>query len=860
MAGPLPAPPRLRRVVVDPRSVLVAGMAVAMAGMAVTLGLPLTQDPALDGTVLLPWWLLAGLFAATEACVMHIQTGREAQTVSVSELVVVLGLFYAAPADLVAGNLLGSAVILLVHRRSSVLKTLWNLASLSLQMVVAVGIFRFLNDVGNATHWLAWVAACAGCLVANRVSVLAVAGVMAIYDGRPPLTPLLREVATGDLASPVVVTLGLIAATSLAATPAAVVLLLVMGAGLLIGYRAYAALSDRHLSLERLYRFTQAISSSPEVDEVLSSVLAEARDLLHAEHAEAVFVGAEGGALARVRLGATGRLTRSEGLPGAVDQWLLDQVMEEGASLTLARGTRDADERSWLEVHGARDAVAVPLRSGAGVLGVIVVTNRLGEVRTFEDGDVLMLETVATHANVALQNGELISQLRHDALHDALTGLPNRALLQRRLASLLSDGDPGRIPAGAVVILDLNGFKDVNDTLGHHQGDLLLVEVGVRLRDCVGADGLVVRLGGDEFAVLLDGADEETALEVGRRILGQLRTPVLLDGVEVEVSGSLGIALSPQHATDPAALLKRADVAMYEAKRTGEGLRLYEAHLDPNDVNRLALVAELRTALTTADIQVHVQPQAHTDDGRVRSVEALVRWNHPTRGRISPDEFIPVAERSGLIGALTTLVLDASLAAVAQWRRSGQDLSIAVNLSSRSLLDPGLVDEVAQLLQYHDVPPAALTLEVTEGSVMADPTRAISLLRELRALGVRLSVDDFGTGYSSLSYLQRLPIDEVKIDKSFVTDMLHRPGDTSIVRAITDLGRNLGLNVVAEGVEDQKTWDALAELGVHVVQGWHLARPMSVQALLPWLRERRTQAKDAPTPTPPAPVDLGTPA
>ena len=845
MTGPVPDPPRTRRIPVDLQSVLVAVMAVAMAGLALTVGLPFAPDPALDDSVALPWWLLAALFAATEACVMHIQTGREAQTVSVSELVVVLGLFYAAPADLVVGNLLGSALILLVHRRSSVLKTLWNLASLSLQMVVAIAVFRAVNDVGDATHWLAWVAACAGCLIANRVSVLAVAGVMAIYDGAPPLQPLLRDVAAGDPASPVVVTLGLIAATSLAATPAAVVLLLVMGAGLLIGYRAYAALSDRHLSLERLYRFTQAISSSPEVDEVLSSVLAEAKDLLHAEHAEVVFVGAEGGALARVRLGATGRLTRSEDVPGAVDRWLLDQVMQDAASLTLPRGTRDAGERAWLEGHGARDAVAVPLRSGAGVLGAIVVTDRLGEVRTFEDGDVLMLETVATHANVALQNGELISQLRHDALHDALTGLPNRALLQRRLAALLVDGDVGRTPAGAVIILDLNGFKDVNDTLGHQQGDHLLVEVGSRLRACVPVDGLVVRLGGDEFAVLLDGADEAVALAVGRCILEQLRTPVVLDGVEVEVSGSLGIALSPQHATDPAALLKRADVAMYEAKRTGEGLRIYEAHLDPNDVNRLALVAELRAALSTDDIQVHVQPQARTEDGRVHSVEALVRWNHPTRGRISPDEFIPIAERSGLIGALTTRVLDASLAAVARWRRTGADLAIAVNLSSRSLLDPGLVDEVAQLLRHHDVPPAALTLEVTEGSVMADPTRAISLLRELRQLGVRLSVDDFGTGYSSLSYLQRLPIDEVKVDKSFVTDMLHRPGDTSIVRAIADLGRNLGLEVVAEGVEDRETWDALAELGVHLVQGWHLARPMPVDALLPWLREHDAGAVDA---------------
>jgi EAL domain-containing protein (putative c-di-GMP-specific phosphodiesterase class I) len=280
---------------------------------------------------------------------------------------------------------------------------------------------------------------------------------------------------------------------------------------------------------------------------------------------------------------------------------------------------------------------------------------------------------------------------------------------------------------------------------------------------------------------------------------------------------------------------------MYDAKSSSRRLRVYDAGLDSSDPTRLSLVAELRTALNTGQVEVHVQPQARTDDGAVRSVEALVRWEHPDRGHISPDEFIPVAERSGLIGPLTTRVLDLSLAAVADWRRTGVDLGIAVNLSSRSLLDADLVDEVSRLLRRHGVPAERLTLEVTESSVMADPARATALLHELRDLGVRLSVDDFGTGYSSLSYLKRLPVHEVKIDRSFVTGLHDRRGDTAIVRAIVDLGGNLGLEVVAEGVEDRETWDLLAAMGCDIVQGWHLGRPMPTSALLSWLHDREAQ-------------------
>jgi EAL domain-containing protein (putative c-di-GMP-specific phosphodiesterase class I) len=294
----------------------------------------------------------------------------------------------------------------------------------------------------------------------------------------------------------------------------------------------------------------------------------------------------------------------------------------------------------------------------------------------------------------------------------------------------------------------------------------------------------------------------------------------------VEIGASVGIALAPAHATDSGVLLKRADLAMYDAKTSSRGLRLYEPELDISNPRRLTLVSELRAALQNNTIQVHVQPQGRLASGEVVGVEALVRWEHPDLGWIAPDEFIPVAERSGLIGPLTTRVLDLSLAACARWREAGIDLGIAVNLSTRSLHDADLVDEVARMLRRHDVPADRLTLEVTEGSVMADPARAIALLHQLRDLGVRLSVDDFGTGYSSLSYLQRLPVQEVKIDRSFIAALSQERENVAIVRAIVDLGRHLGLEVVAEGVELEDQLAALRALGGERAQGFLFSRPL----------------------------------
>ena len=837
-------------LVVDPASVVRRGrtsrpalialaLSVVFLGGGVLLGLPFVDRPAYLPSPEVPWWVLAVAFATTEVYVVHRQSRREGQTSSLSEIPLVVGLFLASPVALVVGKLVGSVATMVFHRRSPILKIAFNVSLHVAETAVAVAVFWSVADVLGGSQPVSWLAACLAAIAASALSHSAVALVVGIHEGGLTPRALLSAAVTTQGASPMAVTLALIGVTTVSASPASGWLLAVFGGLLLLAYRTYGALTDRHLTLERLYRFSQAVSTSPEADEVMSGLLGEARELLRAERASAAFVAPDGGIVARVRLGSSGRLTRSEDELGADDAWVLRHVVTGGEPLLMARGSRDPEIRRWLTAYGMRDAVVVPLRGTTGIVGALVVADRLGDIRTFEKDDVLLLETVANQASVALRNGELIGQLRHEALHDALTGLPNREHLRRRLTAALDDVVAGRSQGAAVMILDLDDFKEVNETLGHQEGDLLLVEVGARLATAVGKAGTVARLGGDEFAVLLpDAADEARVLRIGRRILQVLEQPIALDGLEIEVTGSLGIALAPAHADDASALLKQADVAMYDAKTSTRGLRLYEPELDTEHPRRITLVSELRSALQSGAIQVHMQPLLRMSSATVIGTEALARWSHPELGEVSPDYFVPVAERSGLIGPLTRHMLDGALSACAEWHAAGRDLGVAVNLSARSLQDADLVDEVERLLRRHRVPAERLTLEVTESSVMADPPRAVALLHQLRDLGVRLSVDDFGTGYSSLSYLKRLPVHEVKIDRNFVAGLHEQGEDMVIVRAIIDLGHHLGLEVVAEGVEDQVTWDLLATMGCDLVQGWHLARPMPTEELLPWLGTR----------------------
>jgi diguanylate cyclase (GGDEF)-like protein len=422
------------------------------------------------------------------------------------------------------------------------------------------------------------------------------------------------------------------------------------------------------------------------------------------------------------------------------------------------------------------------------------------------------------------------------ALHDHLTDLANRSLFQDRAeqAILAARRERGIV---ALMILDLDRFKEVNDTLGHHNGDLLLKEIGARLRGTLRESDSVARLGGDEFGVLLPKiADGEAAVAVAEKIRQVLRNPFTLEGITLDVRASAGLALYPDHGEDVEALLRRADVAMYIAKEDHTGCELYSAERDQYSPARLALVAELRRAIDEGELVLHYQPTAELQTGRVVGVEALVRWQHPERGLLAPDEFIPLAERTGLIRDLTLYVLDAALEQARAWHERRLDLNVSVNLSARDLLDLQLPEKVRKLLELHGVPAHRLELEITESVILAEPMQARAVLSRLSAMGVRLAIDDFGSGYSSLAYLKRLPVGEIKIDRSFVMNMERDESDAVIVRSTIDLGRNLGLSVVAEGVETEATWARLANLGCDLGQGFHLSRPMVGAALFDWLQ------------------------
>ncbi|MDQ3660148.1 MAG: EAL domain-containing protein, partial [Actinomycetota bacterium] len=429
---------------------------------------------------------------------------------------------------------------------------------------------------------------------------------------------------------------------------------------------------------------------------------------------------------------------------------------------------------------------------------------------------------------------ELVTQNRHWALHDELTGLPNRVLFRDRALQAL--GQARRSSSGvAMMIMDLDRFKEVNDSLGHHHGDLLLKEVSQRLTSALREVDTVARFGGDEFAVLLTDVAEDAAIhKVVAKILEAVRLPLVLDGFTISIDASIGIAVSPRHGDDFETLMKRADVAMYQAKALGGGFEIYTARRDQNSPGKLTLTHDLRSAIDQGQLLLHYQPQLNLPGRGVEMVEALVRWQHPARGLLSPQEFIPLAERSGLIRDLSRWVLENALRQNGIWRSQGVDVGVAVNVSARDLVDPSFAEEIRLLLRRFSVPPEALELEITESALMADPERAVTILSQLRSLGVRLAVDDFGTGYSSLAYLQRLPVTGVKIDKSFVKGLRRGDAGFVIVRSTIEIARVLGLRTVAEGVEDEALWDTLAALGCDAAQGHWVGHPI-VGEQIPWL-------------------------
>jgi diguanylate cyclase (GGDEF)-like protein len=801
---------------------------------------------ALPGPVtnhsLVPVWAVAVMFAVAQATVLEVQTGRESRSVSLTEIPFVMGLLALGPWPFLAARAVGGAFAQAVLRRQwrNRPKLTFNLLLIGSEAGVGLGVLHALAGGSPGGSMRTWAAAAASTTVASLFGALAVATVIARIEGdrcwrdAVAIGWWVPALALGLSAT------GLVALLALAADRWSAVPLVIVAALAVVAYRGYADLAGRHDNVERLYTFSRLLGAHAHAESLLRLMLEQVTGILRAESAHLIFLDGDR-PTSEVSIRRDAPLVRhAPELLVRASEGVLDRVLA-GHSVLAGRAVRTGPARDWLSAHGVRDAILAPVRGESNaVVAVLAVTDRVGEVRGFDDADVQMLETVANHAAVALRHGDLLRQLRHDSLHDALTGAPNRTHLQREVEKHIRALFNGGAPF-AVAMLDLDSFKDVNDTLGHDHGDELLQEVARRLVAAVPAPGLVCRFGGDEFAVLMPGcSSDEAAVQSCQGVLAALSEPVEIAGVSVDVSASIGVARAPAHAATWSDVMKRADQAMYVAKRGGRDVAVFDPSHDTSSPSRLALVVALRRAIAQRNIDIYVQPQVSLATGRVISVEALARWNDPERGAIPPEEFIPLAEKTGLVRPLTALVLERAIEACAGWQRTSPGLAVAVNLSVHSLRDEGLDDEIAGVLERFGLAPELLTLEITETSIMTDPDSTRDLVDRLRMLGVRLSIDDFGTGYSSLSHLRRLPVQEVKVDRSFVQRMHEECDDASIVRSIIELARTLDLEVVAEGVEVGAAMEMLRSMGCHIAQGYVISRPMPVAELAGWLETRHT--------------------
>ena len=495
----------------------------------------------------------------------------------------------------------------------------------------------------------------------------------------------------------------------------------------------------------------------------------------------------------------------------------------DGTSLSRPRSERRAAATTV-------SALAVPMVSTLAGLGVLILSSQM----TVANFAVALAGTTMALAVVPLVGRQQV--LNRLARTDDLTGLRNRRAFNTDVPTRLAAG-AGR--NSALLLLDLDRFKEVNDSLGHDVGDRLLIQVGIRLNRQLRAGDLLARLGGDEFAILLTDSTREQALTVAVKLRAALAEPFLLEGITLQTSASVGISLHPDQGNDLTALLRKADMAMYKAKTSRDGHRVYDSEDDSHGEVRLRTLEELRLALTDEQLVLHYQPKVDLASGAVRDVEALVRWNHPERGLLSPDQFVPIIEEAGLMHALTQVVLRQALDQAVDWQAQGQPLTIAVNLSASSLVDMELPDRIGAMISARGLQPSILALEITEEFLLNDRDRARGILTRLHEQGIRISVDDFGTGYSSLSYLRDLPIDELKLDQSFVSPMAGDARAATLVSSAITLGHSLGLHMVAEGVDSGATYDQLIGYGCDYAQGFHLSEPVPAAELDSWLADRR---------------------
>jgi diguanylate cyclase (GGDEF)-like protein len=750
--------------------------------------------------------------------------------------------FYFLPPTMVI-FMVGTASMIIQLRTAAVPTKRWfNVAKSSASVSAALLTLAILPDVHGAGP-SRWIVLFAAVIVNALVELLSITVVMAAVQSMRSAQEAFWAGLTALGISAVNVAVGLVILAGLTATKWSLVPLAVLIAVLAFVQRSVTEFYRQHRTLAEVYELTKAIRNESTTSGLPDTLLSPVQALLGAEYAT-LWLAAQGRhpeVLLTAQVENRALLDLSP-LPATVR----GQAIAGGSTIAVgAQFSQNEDLRAVLREAKAKDAVVVPLRSGHTVIGTLEVVNRMGvRTRTFGDADVQVLETIAAHVAAAVENSRLVERLRYDAYHDRLTALPNR----RRVTDALAESVKARAEGDVVAVLlfDVDGQRDVNESMGHAAGDKLLAEVAERLRGIAGPGALVGRIGGDEFVVTMRAESIEATVELATRMRERLRGSITVGTLTLDLDTAVGVAVYPEHGGEAETLIQRAELAANAAKVLPYGVQLFHPALESRAVRRLGIAADLRKALDNDELDIYYQPKVTLADRHLVGVECLARWQHPAHGDVAPEDFVAVAEHTGQISRLTERVLTEGLRRCREWAEADRPLSIAVNLSVRTLLDSRFPDQVAELLGRYGVAAAQVTFEISEPGMLSDIERVLPTLYRLRDLGVRLSVDDFGTGASSLSYLRQWPVQEVKIDDSFVQGMATDRGDLAIVRAVISLSREFGLTVVAEGVESELTLDLLEEMGCEIGQGFLFSRPLPYERLEAWF-SAQTEPESTPT-------------
>jgi diguanylate cyclase (GGDEF)-like protein len=759
--------------------------------------------------------------------VLNLIVRRQSVGVTLTEVPLVVAMYFLPPLTVVLIYTLSALIWSTSHRFRSA-KLWFNVAKAAAATSLAGLILLALpplSDAGPGT----WGSLLLAVYAITLVSLVSVLGVHILLQGWTAGRDALRTTPSVFLTTSINASIGLLVLIALETTWWSALLLAALFGGLVLVYRSYSQFFRQHRTLTGMYDLARLLTTGPE--SALADILLDrVRALMQAEYAT-LWLPAQGRhpeVLLTARVDTEGLLDLA---PTPVE--FRQQAHDQGKTFSIGRLLgHDAAFRREVSTKQVKDAIVVPLRSGQAVIGTLEVANRLSDIGHFAPSDIPVFETVAAHAAVALENSRLVDRLRHDANHDALTKLPNRRRVTAAVAEAVKIAAPGEVVA--LLLFDVDGLRQVNESLGHAAGDKVLVEVAERLRACAPSSALVGRAGGDEFLVTLRLESAEAALELAGQLREQIRDEMVFDALTLDVDTAVGVAVHPDHGSDAVTLLQRVDLAASAAKSVPGSVQLYNPALESRSLRRLGLASDLRRALDAGALEVYFQPKVTLRDRRLVGVEGLARWEHPAHGTVAPDDFVAVAEHTGQLGRLTEFVLRESLRRSRDWSHGERSLAVSVNLAARTLTDQHFPTLVRELLDEYGVPPQRLTLEITEAGVLDGTERPIPTLRRLRDLGVRLSVDDFGTGNSSLAQLRRLPVHEVKVDRSFVQGMATDPGDLAIVNAVVTLSQQFGLAVVAEGVESELTLELLQDIGCEIGQGFLFSRPLPYERLEAW--------------------------